>query len=94
MTRDGGGPIVLGAVSVALAGLVLALTLRQRRVWVRVRDTPGGLVAEVAALPRNQAAGTGREFTDLVRELRSQAGVRADLTEAPAASDAAATTGR
>lgn len=94
VTRDGGGPIVLGAVSVALAGLVLALTLRQRRVWVRVRDTPGGLVAEVAALPRNQAAGTGREFTDLVRELRSQAGVRADLTEAPAASDAAATTGR
>lgn len=94
VTRDGGGPIVLGAVSVALAGLILALTLRQRRVWVRVRDTPDGAVVEVAALPRNQPAGTAREFTDLVRELRSRAGAGADPSQASAASVAASTTGR
>jgi len=70
VTRDDGGPIVLGAVSVALAGLVLALSLRQRRVWVRVRGTPDGAVVEVAALPRNQPAGTAREFADLLLELR------------------------
>lgn len=85
---------MLGAVSVALAGLILALTLRQRRVWVRVRDTPDGAVVEVAALPRNQPAGTAREFTDLVRELRSRAFARADPSQAPAASLAASTTER
>jgi len=78
VTRDGGGPIVLAAVSVALTGLVLALSVRQRRVWVRVREIPDGAVVEVAALPRNQASGTAREFTGLLPDLRSGIDPRMD----------------
>lgn len=74
VARDGGGPIVLAAVTVALAGLVLALSVRQRRVWVRLFPATDGADVELAALPRNQAAGTGREFAKLTQDLRAVTG--------------------
>ena len=85
VSRDRGGPIVLAAVCVALAGLVLALGVRQRRVWVRVRPSNSGCHVELAALPRNQAPGTRAEFTAVALQLRT-------LTAAHPADDVAATT--
>jgi cytochrome c biogenesis protein len=73
VAHDPGGPIVLAAMVIALAGLVTTLSLRQRRVWVRVRRAPGGgSLVDVGALARNQAAGTRAEFPHLVQVLRSQ----------------------
>jgi len=73
VAHDPGGPIVLAAVVLVLAGLVMTLSLRQRRVWVRARPGPGGgSVVDVGALARNQTAGTRAEFPHLTQVMRSQ----------------------
>jgi cytochrome c biogenesis protein len=66
---DPGEPIVLGGVALLLAGLVLSLTGRRRRVWFRV--TPGDRshsTVEAGGLPRTDYAGFPDEFAKLVRD--------------------------
>lgn len=84
VARDDGGPVVLAAVGVALAGLIIALGVRQRRVWVRVRPTATGCRVEVAALPRNQAPGTTTEFAALSLDLRTLTAASTDTGGATA----------
>ncbi len=74
VTRDGGGPIVLGSVIIALVGIIVALSLRQRRVWVRVTASGLGSLVEVGGLARNQSAATRREFSTLTNALRTHKG--------------------
>ncbi|WP_370894529.1 cytochrome c biogenesis protein ResB [Janibacter sp. GXQ6167] len=59
---DPGKWLVLGSSLVALAGLIASLTIKRRRVFVRVRDGSGpGLVAvEIGALTRDDDDGLGR----------------------------------
>jgi cytochrome c biogenesis protein len=52
--NPGTGPALTAAV-LALAGLMLSLFVRRRRVWVRVGDAPGGrTLVEVAGLARSE----------------------------------------
>jgi cytochrome c biogenesis protein len=67
---DPGEPIVLSGVALLLAGLVLSLTGRRRRVWFRL--TPGdggGSVVEAGGLPRSDYPGFPDEFAKLVGGL-------------------------
>jgi cytochrome c biogenesis protein len=64
-----------------LFGLVVSLTVKRRRVWVRVTRTPGTdaddtsrTVVEIGGLARTDQAGYGEEFTRLSARLLDIAG--------------------
>ncbi|MGC5009418.1 cytochrome c biogenesis protein ResB [Streptosporangium sp. DT93] len=66
-------PALVSAV-LAVAGLVLTLTVRRRRVWVRVHDASSGggggpRRVEVGGLTRTEGGDFGEEFTEIVSSL-------------------------
>ncbi|HSA53652.1 MAG TPA: cytochrome c biogenesis protein ResB, partial [Yinghuangia sp.] len=68
--------LALYSVIAAIAGLVLSLFVRRRRMWVRA--VPGGdgrTVVEVAGLTRTEGGGLGQEVQSLVDDLRAAAPV-------------------
>jgi len=65
-------PLLAGVL--AIAGLVMSLTIRPRRAWVRARREDGRTVVEVARLDRVSGADLGSDVAALVRSL--QAGTR------------------
>ncbi|GAB3944738.1 cytochrome c biogenesis protein ResB [Corynebacterium tapiri] len=60
---------VLVASLVMLVALVGSLTIRRRRVWVRLRPADDGTHVEFGGLARTDRAGWGPEFDELVREI-------------------------
>ncbi len=83
VTSDPGKLLVLGAGVAAIAGLMLSLRVRRRRVWVRVRpgvpgeaevaggkaQAPAPTLVEVGGLSRSDAEGFSAEFDGLVAAL-------------------------
>jgi len=75
VSRDPGVTPALGAAVLALAGLMLSLFVRRRRVWVRATaGDDGRTLVEVAGLARTEAEG-GEGLTDEVRELTEEMSV-------------------
>ncbi|MFC4529843.1 cytochrome c biogenesis protein ResB [Sphaerisporangium dianthi] len=71
------------AAGLAVLGLVLSLTVRRRRVWVRVAEAAGGArTVEVGGLTRTEGgdAGFAEEFAQIVAALR---GTQADQDHGP-----------
>jgi cytochrome c biogenesis protein len=82
VTRDPGKQIVLVAAIVMIAGLLLSLRVRRRRIWVRVEpDTGGATVVEAAGLGRTDSGAFAEEFHDLVAQLKTVAPEPADEGE-------------
>ena len=55
---------------IMLAALAGSLTIKRRRVWVRLAPVAGGGTAvEIAGLARTDRAGWGPEFSELVEEI-------------------------
>jgi cytochrome c biogenesis protein len=74
IARDPGAGPALGSALLALAGLMMSLFVRRRRVWVRaVAEDDGRTLVEVAGLARTEAEG-GEGLTDEVRQLAEQIG--------------------
>jgi len=72
--RDPGKPLVLLAAIGILAGLVLSLRVRRRRLWLRATTTPAGrTLVEIAGLARSDAPASRAEFTALAARLRAAA---------------------
>jgi cytochrome c biogenesis protein len=70
-----------------LGGLIVSLTVKRRRVWVRVSRTPadesgdtGRTVVEIGGLARTDQAGYGEEFTRLSARLLDAAHGRSSAT--------------
>jgi cytochrome c biogenesis protein len=83
VARDPGTGPALGAAVLALAGLMLSLFVRRRRVWVRAVAGPDGrTLVEVAGLARTEAEASG--LADEVRELADDIGRTDAVTGAPA----------
>nr|MBA3524018.1 cytochrome c biogenesis protein ResB [Geodermatophilaceae bacterium] len=81
LSHDSGQYTVLVAAVLMLAGLMLSLTVRRRRVWVRVRTDPdarvgqqGRTVVSVGGLARSDAGGFGSEFAELVTRMSGRSG--------------------
>lgn len=77
VSRDPGQIVVLIAFGFLLTGLILSLSVRRRRVWIRMRpvaeagtDGERRTVIEVGGLARSEASGFAREFDQLVAGLR------------------------
>ncbi|MFI6506195.1 cytochrome c biogenesis protein ResB [Streptosporangium sp. NPDC050855] len=69
-------PALVSAV-LAVAGLVLTLTVRRRRVWVRVHEASGGAGGdghrvEVGGLTRTEGGDFGEEFDEIVSALNTE----------------------
>lgn len=63
-----------------MAGLLVSLVIRRRRIWVRLRPGPrhGEVAVDMGGLARTDHAGWGPEFTTLsVRLLTPAADLRA-----------------
>jgi cytochrome c biogenesis protein len=72
VARDPGTTPALGAAILALAGLMLSLFVRRRRVWVRVSGASDGrTLVEVAGLARTEGEG-GDGLADEVREIADE----------------------
>ena len=64
-------PWLLGSALAAVAGLILSLFVPRRRMWVRVRETGGTTVMEVAGLARSQDPSLEDDVHSLVQRLSS-----------------------
>jgi cytochrome c biogenesis protein len=74
IARDPGAEPALWSALLALAGLMLSLFVRRRRIWVRVESAEGGrTLVQVGGLARTEAEG-GEGLTDEVRALAEQIG--------------------
>jgi cytochrome c biogenesis protein len=69
VTQDPGKVLALLASVGIVAGLMLSLFVRRRRVWVRVRPGAPSTV-EVGGLARTDPERFAGEFADLVREMK------------------------
>ncbi len=72
---DPGERIVLGSVFLLLTGLLLSLTGKRRRVWLRVAPGPSGAghsLVEAGGLARSDHPGFAAEFAALTQRLVSQ----------------------
>ena len=75
VARDPGQRLVLVAFAFLLVGLLLSLSVRRRRFWVRLTPSAGGgeprrTVVEFGGLARTEAGGFAVEFARLVDRLR------------------------
>ncbi|HEU5427598.1 MAG TPA: cytochrome c biogenesis protein ResB [Actinocrinis sp.] len=78
---DPGQPIALGSAVFAVLGLVGSLSIRRRRIWVRVSEQADGTrLIEVAGLARTEGATPTTEVTEAAETLAAQ------LTVAPSSS--------
>jgi cytochrome c biogenesis protein len=85
--RDASGPLVLGFALLALGGLMLALFVPRRRVWVKATVSGDAVALEYAALARGEDPTLAAAVDDIVKghaRLLDAAGVTA--AQEPAAS--------
>jgi cytochrome c biogenesis protein len=76
IAKDPGRIPALVSAALALLGLLLSLSIRRRRVWVRASaDEPGRTVVEIGALARTEAPGLDDEVDRLAARLRERLGV-------------------
>jgi cytochrome c biogenesis protein len=75
VSRNAGKQFVLVGAVFALAGLLLSLYVRRRRVWVRVGEfADAGTVVEVAGLQRSDAGDLQAEVDAIADDLNSRLG--------------------
>jgi cytochrome c biogenesis protein len=70
LRHDPGELVVLVSILFVLAGLMLTLSGKRRRVWVRLTPSPDGdSLLEVGGLPRSEYAGFATEFAALIAKM-------------------------
>ena len=70
VSHDPGQTWVLVFALMMMAGLLVSLVIRRRRIWVRITPQPAGTVnVELGGLARTDNSGWGDEFERLVKRL-------------------------
>jgi cytochrome c biogenesis protein len=81
ISRDVGIPVVLAAAILVLVGLLPALYVSRRKVWVRAEPDAGGTRLEIGGFALQRRDAFGEEFERLVRDLGVQEPVDAEPPE-------------
>ena len=69
---DPGKGLALAAAALAIAGLMLSLFVRRRRIWVKVVPaTEGGTLIAIAGLAKNEAADLPDDVAQIAAHLTS-----------------------
>jgi cytochrome c biogenesis protein len=90
ISHSPGKDIALGGVLAGIAGLMLSLFVRPRRLWVRVSRPPGSgrrTLVELAGLDRSSGGDLAGEVDELERLLRNGAAERDQPTPRSEASE-------
>ena len=75
IASDPGKELALGSAVAAMAGLLLSLFVRRRRIWVKVVPAPGGgTLVQVAGLAKTEAPDLPDEVAALAARLGAQPG--------------------
>ena len=75
IAHDPGKGVALLAAIAAIAGLILSLLVRRRRIWVRASPGEDGrTVVDVAGLSRTENGGVERDVAELVSVLGAEPG--------------------
>ena len=69
VAHDPGKGLALASAAAAIAGVMLSLGIRRRRVWVRVSPAGERTVVEAGGLARTEGRGFADEFAELCRNL-------------------------
>ena len=70
LRHDPGEPVVLGSIVLVLCGLMLSLSGKRRRVWVRLTPASDGrILLEAGGLPRSEYPGFADEFAALIAKM-------------------------
>jgi cytochrome c biogenesis protein len=69
VAHDPGKGLALASAVAAIAGVVLSLGIRRRRMWARVVPAGARTVVEVGGLARGEGRGFAEEFAELRREM-------------------------
>jgi cytochrome c biogenesis protein len=70
---DPGKELALGGAVIAIAGLMLSLFVRRRRLWVKVQKLPGkGTLIHVAGLARTEGSDLADDVDGVVAHLAAQ----------------------
>ncbi len=73
VAHDPGKELALAGALVAIAGLMLSLFVRRRRLWVKVQPLPGkGTLIQVAGLARTEAADLPDDVAEVVEQLAAR----------------------
>ncbi len=69
VSRDVGIPLVLAAAILVLVGLLPALSVSRRKVWVRAEAAPGGSLVRVGGFALQRKDAFEEEFVRIVRSI-------------------------
>jgi cytochrome c biogenesis protein len=74
ISRDVGIPVVLAAAILVLVGLIPALYVSRRKVWVRAESAPGGALVKIGGFALQRKDSFDEEFDRIVRAVRGPEG--------------------
>jgi cytochrome c biogenesis protein ResB len=69
ISRDVGIPVVLAAAILVLVGLIPALYVSRRKVWVRAEAAPGGALVKIGGFALQRKDSFDEEFDRIVRAV-------------------------
>ena len=69
ISRDVGIPAVLAAAILVLVGLIPALYVSRRKVWVRAEAAPGGALVKIGGFALQRKESFDEEFDRIVRAV-------------------------
>ena len=78
ISRDVGIPVVLAAAILVLVGLLPALYVSRRKVWVRAEPDAGGAHLEIGGFALQRKDAFRDEFERIVRDIRAEQAVGAE----------------
>lgn len=73
ITHDPGRHLALGASAALIAGLIVSMRVRRRRLWLRARSDGGRTVVEAGGLARSDPETFAEEFAGICTGLRAAA---------------------
>jgi cytochrome c biogenesis protein ResB len=74
ISRDVGIPLVLAAAILVLVGLIPALYVSRRKVWIRAEAAPGGALVKIGGFALQRKDAFEEEFDRIVRAVGERVG--------------------